>query len=111
MSAQHTPGPWFATGGNVFAETDKFYPRPVAAVGVPLGKSDIRFGELEANAHLIAAAPALLEALVGMLSIINDSDGVSGYHLNGDIAVWGEFPEVDAARAAIAKATGQKGGA
>jgi hypothetical protein len=41
-----------------------------------------------------------------MLAIVNDSRGVAGYHLNGDTAEWDEFDEVDAANAAIAKATG-----
>ncbi len=29
-----------------------------------------------------------------MLDIVSDSQGVSGYHQNGDIAEWDEFPEV-----------------
>lgn len=49
---------------------------------------------------------ALLEALGNLLAIINDSRGAEGYHLNGDVAMWDEFPEVEAARAAIAKAKG-----
>lgn len=43
------------------------------------------------------------EALAGMLAIVDESRGVEGYHLNGDIAEWDEFPEVEAARAALAK--------
>lgn len=38
-----------------------------------------------------------LEALEGFANITNDSQGVKGYHLNGDIAEWDEFDEVDAA--------------
>ena len=45
------------------------------------------------------AAPELLEALRGMLAIVNDSRGVAGYHLNGNTAEWDEFDEVDFARA------------
>ena len=45
---------------------------------------------------------ALREALQGMLNITSDSRGVAGYHLNGAVAEWDEFPEVDAARAALA---------
>ncbi len=41
------------------------------------------------------------EALAGVLAIVDESRGVDGYHLNGDIAEWGEFPEVEAARAAL----------
>ena len=51
------------------------------------------------------AAPELLEALRGMLAIVNDSRGVAGYHLNGNTAEWDEFDEVDAARAIERKIT------
>ncbi|WP_110708546.1 hypothetical protein [Salinicola sp. CR57] len=43
--------------------------------------------ELERDALMVRYA-ALAEELRG---IIQDSDGVAGYHLNGDIAAWGEF--------------------
>ncbi len=59
------------------------------------------------NRPLIIAAPDLLEALEALLAITADSAGVAGYHRNGEIAGWDEFPEVSAARAAIAKAKGQ----
>ncbi|CAG2126837.1 hypothetical protein LMG31506_00197 [Cupriavidus yeoncheonensis] len=52
-----------------------------------------------------AAAQVLLSALTGMLSIVDDSDGVAGYHLNDQVAAWAEFEEVSAARAAVAQAT------
>lgn len=42
-----------------------------------------------------------LEALKGFVAITSDSQGVKGYHLNGDIAEWDEFDEVDKAREAI----------
>lgn len=35
----------------------------------------------------------LLAALEGMIAIANDSQGVAGYHQNGDVAEWAEFPE------------------
>lgn len=43
------------------------------------------------------------EALQGFLNVVNESQGVAGYHLNGDIAEWGEFPEVDLAVKALAQ--------
>ena len=58
-----------------------------------------------ANAKLIASAPDLLNALIGVLNIMNDSEGVAGYHLNGDIAKWDEFDEIKQAEEAIKKAT------
>ena len=44
----------------------------------------------------------LVEALEGFLAIVSDSSGVAGYHLNGDIAKWGEFEEVVMAEEALA---------
>ncbi|MGY3911035.1 hypothetical protein ACW5XW_08250 [Aeromonas piscicola] len=40
----------------------------------------------------------LLEALNGVMGVMNNSEGVVGWHRNGDIATWGEvLPEVAAA--------------
>ena len=58
--------------------------------------------------NLNAIALELLEALQGLLAIVGDSQGVAGYHLNGEIATWGEFDEIDDARVAIAKALGEE---
>lgn len=44
----------------------------------------------------------LVEALEGLLAIVSESSGVAGYHLNGDIAHWGEFAEVEMAEEALA---------
>jgi hypothetical protein len=52
-----------------------------------------------------AATPLLLEALQGFMAIVNESRGVSEYHLNGAVAEWDEFTEIFAAAAAIAAAT------
>lgn len=53
-----------------------------------------------------AGAPAdrVREALAGLLAIVDDSRGVAGYHLDGAIADWDEFPEVESARAMLAAA-------
>ena len=48
----------------------------------------------------------LLAALQGMIDIANDSQGVAGYHLNGEVADWDEFEEWQAACDAIAKTKG-----
>jgi hypothetical protein len=53
---------------------------------------------------LVTAAPKLLAALKGLLAIASESRGVAGYHLNGDVADWGDFPEWHAACAAVAEA-------
>lgn len=49
-----------------------------------------------------AAVPAVVEALKGLLSVVSESRGVEGFHLNGDIARWDEFQEVADADAALA---------
>lgn len=91
----HTPGPWEVKNGcNVFAP----------AVRIPLTKNDYIActGGLSgtdtierdaANARLIAAAPDLLEAVQKLLPLAAKSFGA----LTVDL---------DAARAAVAKATG-----
>lgn len=45
--------------------------------------------------ELLKQRDELREALSGLLHIINCSSGVSGYHLNGDLAEWAEFKEVN----------------
>ena len=63
-------------------------------------------GVLNGVAGLIAQRDELLAALEGVLAIVSDSTGVAGYHLNGDIADWDEFDEINAGYTAIAKAKG-----
>ena len=89
-NARHTPGPWFVS------DRPHSYGREVSA-GSPGGQV-IAGGngapwpdlfEQQANAKLIAAAPDLLAALQGVLRVADR-----------------KTDEFDAARAAIAKATG-----
>lgn len=44
-------------------------------------------------------------ALQNILKLVNDSRGISGWHLNEDIALWDEFDEIDAAITAVAKSS------
>lgn len=60
----------------------------------------------------VAPAPEvakLVEALEGLLAITDESLGVSGYHLNRDMAKWCEFDEVDMAEEALALYRAQGG--
>lgn len=89
---QHTPGPWFVTPDNYAVYDDDQYGYRSDTVCVLSGYgSNNRLRA--ANARLIAAAPELLVALLDVLYCV-------------------EFPnsqhkaQVDAAKAAIAKATG-----
>ncbi|EGQ8491833.1 hypothetical protein GRR94_04085 [Vibrio cholerae] len=45
----------------------------------------------------------LREALSGLLDIVGDSQGVAGYHLNGAIAEWSYFDEVNEAKQLLFK--------
>ena len=63
-------------------------------------------GVLNGVAGLIAQRDELLAALEGVLAVVGDSTGVAGYHLNGDIADWDEFDEINAVYTAITKANG-----
>lgn len=101
--AKHTPGPWFThregfstvyiearIGGGLIQE--------VAACGPTNQGSE----QQEANARLIAAAPELLEALRGL----DEAYCRAGTHLTREERTE-DRKRLIAARAAIAKATGQ----
>lgn len=87
MSAQHTPGPWHCEYG-----TDEYY-----AVYSD-GDCPLR-NDTEANAHLIAAAPDLIQALEALNQFWIEED------VNPDDypRYW---PLLEAAREAINKAKG-----
>ena len=55
--------------------------------------------QMHSPAHCVTK---IVEALEGLLSITSESYGVTGYHLNGEVAEWGEFEEVAAAEEALA---------
>ena len=61
---------------------------------------------IQENKDLKHCCDELLAALEGVLAVVGDSTGVAGYHLNGDIADWDEFDEINAVYTAIAKAKG-----
>ena len=61
---KHTPGPWIADNGGsevwgIFEESTGG--ELAYLIKLPLGESSKKFNESEANAHLIALAPELLE--------------------------------------------------
>jgi hypothetical protein len=73
---------------------------PKAREGIDTLEARLRKAQDAAEAKLAEKDTLLrqaLEALEGFVSITHVSQGVAGYHLNGDTAEWGEFDEVDAA--------------
>lgn len=104
--SKHTPGPWKWVKEDGYYVLKTAAGRFVADDGSAQGKFTPSFdleygGESAANAHLIAASPALLEALketVKVLSAIVKDDGLSPDSWAGEAVV--------KARAAIAKAEG-----
>jgi len=86
--SKHTPEPWIYIGnGDIVARSENYCggEKDIASVFLTVNDED------EANARLIAAAPDLLEALQAIMA------GVAGCERQ---------PHWEAARAAIAKATG-----
>jgi hypothetical protein len=103
--ATHTQGPWEVLTG-LGVKIRGTGNQKVADVTVPYG-DDLRGHVVtKANARLIAAAPSLLAALENMTAIVEN--------IAGSFAMRGEYgwenddqTELDAARAAIAKAKGE----
>jgi hypothetical protein len=97
--ASHTPGPWFVNADNSLLVENKNRLRSIAEIH---DHSDTANEELteeaKANAHLIAAAPEMLEALKHMAAWLNSGVIVDGKRPNLMLSVVNQT---------IAKATGQ----
>ena len=107
MSNKHTPGLWAVSkgyDGSLSVSATKSFRINNISAGTPVicdvyHHLDADGFSGEANARLIAAAPDLLEALLGMLAI--DQENHQRGHDDDDVC-----KEVQTARAAIAKANG-----
>ena len=64
--------------------------------------SDERAMTLSEQIKMQAENQRLREALRGFLEIVNDSEGVIGWHLNGDILRWAQVSQVLDAETALA---------
>lgn len=99
----HTPGPWRVTGPGYIGSTTNGY-IPIITPYTDRANRDKHGGatpEAMANAHLIATAPELLEALEAAIALFNEpTRNPSGYPI-------GEPSWCPGARAAIAKARGE----
>src|SRR5690242_18485304 len=100
---RHTPGPWLydASNGDVFLndfEGAQVSPR-IATVNLDNCAS---IEQTNADGHIIAAAPDLLEALEAITNRLDFKNSDEAKHYSSDDSFW-----LDNARAAIAKARGQ----
>jgi hypothetical protein len=106
MSA--TPGPWWVSGRGILAG-DTNDPEIVAWFDIddPMAvcsRAGTGIEEAEANARLIAAAPALRDALRDVLNLYRAAMLTMGQNADG----FEESREVVAARAVLAQAEGEK---
>jgi hypothetical protein len=98
--SEPTPGPWSAGPVDIFGDVNITGPEDALAIAAVVSNMRPR-GQVIANARLIAAAPDLLAALEAILADVGDVS-MDGYH-EGVI----HSDEVNAARAALAKARGE----
>lgn len=107
METKHTPGPW------VIEDSVKGWDDNVAIKsedGEYIGLVSWLNDEQKPNAHLIAAAPDLLEALQKCQTVlewvVEQAGGPQCEHEGGVVCFCQENAAISTARAAIAKATG-----
>lgn len=111
MQTQHTPGPWYVFHSAYRGRFDDDGPGAFSIGDAPTARSanilcsryewPERAEEMKANAHLMAAAPDLLEALQNIAEYWNQDQNEAAM---AD-ACW---HAIHTARAAIAKATGER---
>ena len=105
-AAKHTPGPWGAKLKNapraIKLKRDHW---EIGQESAPRAGVGIAFGDDEANARLIAAAPELLEALKRIIPAARDSKHENFSTLDGIESTRTEM--LQCAHAAIAKAEGR----
>lgn len=101
---KHTPGPWIARRQDAcYWKINSEDWGGIASLHDPLAEQMERDDGLEANAHLIAAAPELLEALERIVSVIDKRFSVE-YDLCIELSDDGHL---NFAREKIAKAKGK----
>jgi hypothetical protein len=97
MNTKHTPGPW-KVNATPHSSNQDWVVLDSGTNGRNKRVCAVYSDNDEADARLIAAAPELLEALIGLLDEVNDMSGRCGWMGNGFRAK---------AHAALAKARGE----
>jgi hypothetical protein len=101
-ASRHTPGPWVIAGSQIHDRVTFFDENGARTGETPNSIAEVHampFGEQEANARLIAAAPALVEALERIIEIL--PSGSQPWEANSQ-----EVLARETALAAIAEAKG-----
>lgn len=102
--SKHTPGPWTVSELDASGEVSEYHIFIEPNVAVIERKVAGHDQHDMADAHLIASAPQLLEALEEMLEV----HGVRWEHVRGDSSIPASWVELsDKARAAIKAAKGE----
>lgn len=107
--ANWTNGPWHIEQGEEDIDDNQFY---ICHKGTECDQTTIAISgdrtklisENKSTAALISAAPDMAEALEEILAIAENTDGIAGHHMNGEIADWEEFEFMDMIRKALSKA-------
>ena len=99
-SPETTPAQWRCLCATVVAEADLERAALRAELDVRLEQIRKKDDELD---YLTCSNNALREGLEWWRSLRDASNGLAGYHLNGDVAKWGEFE--DPTDAVLAKYT------
>ncbi len=92
---KHTPGPWVRDDESIYGTGDCSWKQVAEIPGWRTNPGETLSAEDRANALLIADAPAMLEALAGMLARFADHEQ---YDETGE-----DTAAIEAARALIAK--------
>ena len=100
MTTKHTPGPWKLKLGKGIQYTYLVADKKGQDIANWAHYPNATKAQTKANARLIAAAPDLLEALMGLLADITEYQTLN--NLGGEDNHWQAI-----ARAAIVKATGE----
>jgi hypothetical protein len=116
MSTQHTPGPWSVTDGHY--PSFKQISGPSFKISVVMWATDLTeddYRKRDADLHLIAAAPDLLDELknlrrayVNLLESGRDRIVFLGGQCDAILTMVGNDPHLKSSEAVIAKATGEQ---
>ena len=101
--SKHTPGPWTVTTKSII---NRIFGYPEVYIAEINFRSN-RPGEKKANAHLIAAAPAMYEALQHALGVCEGEAELRGDSDSDDYLGGAAAPVAQMIRTALAQADGK----